>query len=126
MPTKPITPKKILLVNRNAPYGNSIARESLDVALAGALFNQQISLLFMDDGVFQLLNHQDADSIEQKNIASLLSVLPLYDVDKIYVHQGSLTERQLSSKDLIAIPIQALDTDAVKHLINQQDHLLSF
>jgi tRNA 2-thiouridine synthesizing protein C len=121
-----MTPKKILLINRHSAYGSSIAQEAVDVALAGALFNQQISVLFMDDGVFQLLKHQDAESIQQKNVASLLSVLPMYDLDKIYVDQDSLTQRQLSFEDLISIQIQPLDTQAVKELISQQDHLLSF
>src|SRR5690554_7301836 len=75
--------KRILLISRHAPYGSSIAREALDAVLASAAYDQQISLLFMDDGVFQLLAEQDPGSIGQKSFASMLSALPLYDVTNI-------------------------------------------
>jgi tRNA 2-thiouridine synthesizing protein C len=58
--------KKILLVSRHAPYGNSTARESIDIALAAAAYDQDIGILFMDDGVFQLLKNQQSQHVDQK------------------------------------------------------------
>ena len=45
------TVKKIMYVNRKAPYGTIYALESLEVVLIAAAFDQDVSLVFMDDGV---------------------------------------------------------------------------
>ena len=71
------------MVVRHSPYGSSLARASLDVALAAAAFEQPVKLLFMGDGVLQLLPEQDSRAIGQKNIGRLLSSLPLYDIDMV-------------------------------------------
>jgi len=46
--------KKFLYVNRRAPHGTVYAHEALEVVLIGAAFDQDVSLAFIDDGVFQL------------------------------------------------------------------------
>ena len=51
--------KKFLYLNRKAPYGTIYAWESLEVVLIGAAFDQEVSLLFVDDGVYQLTKGQD-------------------------------------------------------------------
>jgi tRNA 2-thiouridine synthesizing protein D len=48
------TIKKFLYLNRKAPYGTIYAWESLEVVLIGAAFDQDVSLAFVDDGVYQL------------------------------------------------------------------------
>lgn len=118
--------KKILLISRHAPYGKSTAREAIDIALAASVYDQDISVLFMDDGVFQLLANQHAQSIDQKNIASILTALPLYDIENIFVHQESLDARALTSTELILEDLQILNNEAVGSLLNQQDQILSF
>ena len=45
--------KKFLYLNRKAPYGSIYALESLEVVLIGAAFDQDVSLAFIDDGVYQ-------------------------------------------------------------------------
>lgn len=118
--------KKILFISRHAPYGSSIARDALDALLAASAYDQQLGLLFMDDGVFQLLRNQEGQSIEQKNIAAILPVLPLYDVENIYVHWESLHQRGITQTDLVLDSVQLIDSMAVSRLLAQQDQLLSF
>ena len=48
------TIKKFMFVNRKAPYGTIYALESLEVVLISAAFDQDVSLVFMDDGVYQI------------------------------------------------------------------------
>ena len=43
--------KKFMFMNRKAPYGTIYALESLEVVLITATFDQDVSLVFMDDGV---------------------------------------------------------------------------
>lgn len=50
--------KKFMYVNRKCPYGTIYALESLEVVLITAAFDQDVSLAFTDDGVYQLMKDQ--------------------------------------------------------------------
>jgi tRNA 2-thiouridine synthesizing protein C len=92
--------KKFMYINRKAPYGTIYAWESLEVVLIGAAFEQDVSLAFMDDGVFQLTKGQDTAGIGMKNFSPTYSALGDYEVTKIYVEKESLEERGLTLDDL--------------------------
>ena len=92
--------KKFLYVNRRAPYGTIYAWESLEVILIGAAFDQDVSLAFVDDGVYQLTKGQDTAGIGMKNFSPTYSALGDYDVNKIYVEKESLEARGLTLDDL--------------------------
>nr|AFI78395.1 intracellular sulfur oxidation protein DsrF [uncultured bacterium ws101A12] len=92
--------KKFLYVNRKAPYGTIYALESLEVVLIGAAFDQDVSLAFLDDGVFQLTKGQNTDGIGVKNFSPTFRALGDYEVTKLYVEQESLEERGLTPDDL--------------------------
>ena len=92
--------KKFMYVNRRAPYGTIYAWESLEVVLIGAAFEQDVSLAFIDDGVYQLTKGQDTGGIEMKNFSPTYSALGDYEVNKIYVEKESLEERGLTLDDL--------------------------
>lgn len=94
------TTKKFLYVNRRAPYGTIYAWESLEVVLIGAAFEQDVSLLFMDDGVYQLVKGMDTKGIGMKNFTPTYAALGDYEVNKIYVDKEALAERGLSLDDL--------------------------
>ncbi|HCS63449.1 MAG TPA: sulfurtransferase complex subunit TusC [Cellvibrio sp.] len=118
--------KKILLISRQAPYGKSAAREAIDAALAASIYDQDIGILFMDDGVFQLLKNQQSQLIDQKNIGSILPALALYGIENVYVHQESLDARAIKLDEIIFDDPQLLNNKDVGNLLNEQDQLLSF
>lgn len=117
--------KKILFISRQAPYGQSTAKECLDAILAASAYEQDLSLLFMGDGVFQLKKHQDTGESQQKNLANIFPVLGLYDIDKIYTQESALKERGLQQDDLV-VTTTPLNNEAIQTLMEQQDQLLSF
>ena len=121
-----IPSKKLLFISRHAPYGSSLAKDALDAVLASSAYDQQLSLLFMDDGVFQLLKNQASAEITQKSFSSLLPVLPLYEINSIYVHYESLEKRQITINELVIEGVQIIDSAAIYSLLAQQDQLLSF
>jgi len=92
--------KKFLYINRKAPYGTIYAWESLEVVLIGAAFEQDVSLAFLDDGVFQLTKGQDTKGVGMKNFSPTYAALGDYEVTKIYVEKESLEERGLTIDDL--------------------------
>lgn len=103
--------KKFLYVNRKPPYGTIYALESLEVVLIGAAFDQDVSLAFLDDGVFQLTKGQNTDGIGVKNFSPTFRALGDYDVTKFYVEKESLDERGLSVDDLQDITYEDEDDD---------------
>jgi tRNA 2-thiouridine synthesizing protein C len=119
------TIKKFLYLNRKAPYGTIYALESLEVVLIGAAFEQDVSLAFIDDGVYQLKKNQDTKSVEMKNFSPTYRALEGYDVEKLYVDKASLEARGLTEEDLV-VPVQVLDDAQMAELMAQQDVVLSF
>ena len=85
-----MTTKKFMFVNRKAPYGTIYALESLEVVLITAAFDQDVSLVFLDDGVYQLKKGQQTKGIEMKNFSPTYRALEGYDVEKLYVERESL------------------------------------
>lgn len=133
------TKKKFLYVNRRAPYGTIYALESLEVVLIGAAFEQDVSLAFLDDGVFQLVNGQDTQGIGMKNFSRTYKALGDYEVRKLYVERESLAERGLTLEDLMPITYEDEDEDYAEKpaiqlvgraelakLMAEQDVILSF
>ncbi len=116
--------KDILLVFRHAPYGNALAREGLEAALACGAMGAKTSVLYINEGVWQLLEPQDSGAIDCKNQAAMASALALYDVEDIWVDGASLQQRKLSSADIQAGKI--IDTARVQELLATSNSILSF
>ncbi len=131
--------KKFMYVNRRAPYGTIYAWEALEVVLIGAAFDQDVSLAFLDDGVFQLMKGEDTGDVEMKNFSPTYSALGDYDVTKLYVEKESLEERGLTVEDLMPLKYEDEDDDwaekdsirlvsrkEMAELMDEQDVLFSF
>ena len=117
--------KKFMFVNRKAPYGTIYALESLEVVLISAAFDQDVSLVFVDDGVYQLKKGQTTDGIGMKNFSPTYRALEGYDVEKLYVAKESLDERGLTEDDLL-VDVQVMGKSELADLMDDQDVILSF
>ena len=131
--------KKFLYINRKAPYGTIYALESLEVVLIGAAFEQDVSLAFIDDGVFQLMAGQDTAGVGMKNFSRTYKALGDFEIKKLYVERESLEARGLTLDDLQAITwedenedyaekpsIQLVSRGEMAGIIASQDVVLSF
>ena len=103
--------KKFMYMNRKAPYGTIYALESLEVVLIAAAFDQDVSLAFVDDGVYQLMKGQNTEEIGMKNFSPTYSALGDYDIKKIYIEKESLQERGLCLQDLQELKYEDEDDD---------------
>jgi tRNA 2-thiouridine synthesizing protein C len=119
------TSKKFMFVNRTAPYGTVYALESLEVVLITAAFDQAVSLVFIDDGVWQLKKGQQTKGIETKNFSPTYRALEDYDVEKLYVEREALDARGLTEDDLI-VGVNVLSASELGTLMAEQDVVLSF
>lgn len=117
--------KNILVIQRCAPYGSSLAREGLDYVLTSAAYDQNIQILFLGDGIFQLLKNQDSSDIQLKSHLGAMEVLPLYDIEDLYAVKEDLAERNIQESAL-GLPIKLISRQDVHSLINKQDHVMGF
>jgi len=117
--------KKFMFVNRKAPYGTIYALESLEVVLITAAFDQDVSLVFVDDGVYQLKKGQQTKGIETKNFSTTYRALEGYDIEKLYVEKESMDARGLKEEDLL-VDVTVLTSKEMGELMGQQDVVLSF
>jgi len=111
-------------VNRKAPYGTVYALESLETVLISAAFDQDVSVVFIDDGVFQLKKGQDTKAINMKNFSPTFRALEGYDVEKLYVEKESLEARGLTEDDLV-VDVEILSTDELREIMAAQDVVIS-
>jgi tRNA 2-thiouridine synthesizing protein C len=117
--------KKFLYVNRRAPYGTIYALESLEVVLIGAAFEQDVSLAFLGDGVYQLAKGQDTRAVQVKNFSPAFRALEDYDVTKLYVEKEALEARGLAEADLV-VPVQVVGAERMAEIMEAQDVILTF
>ena len=120
----------ILVVCRSAPYGSSLAREALETALAAGAMGAQITMLFLDEGVWQLVDQHKPEAIGRKNHGAMLSALPIYDIDEILIDQASLEKRGLGASNLNQIAqlnsAQLLNAQTTRETLASHHLILSF
>lgn len=130
------TTRRILCINRRAPYGTVYAQEGLEIAMIGGAFDQRIALALIDDGVFLLRRGQDTAGLGMKQFTAAYRALGDFGIYRIYVERESLQARGMDSARLLQVPADSDDdqTDLVEvvssaelsEVIQQQDVLLNF
>ena len=116
--------KHILYLLRKSPYSSSNAVEALESALVAGVFEQNVAVLFKDDGVWQLLDGQKGAAIERRTVGSVMQALPQYDVKQLFACENSLNARGLRLEDL-ALAVKSLSLDEQRELIAQQDAVVN-
>lgn len=117
--------KKFMYVNRKAPYGTIYALEGLEVVLISAAFDQDVSLAFLDDGVYQLVKGQQTKGIDVKNFSPTYRALEGYDIEKLYVERESLEARGLTEDQLI-VPVEVMSGGELMKRMEEQDVIIAF
>lgn len=117
--------KKIGVLFSALPFENQQGREALDAVLAASAYEAPLSLLFIGDGVWQLVKGQDPLQAHSKDYLSTFRALPLYEVDDIYVSSEALSARQLTEDDL-ALEVKVLNNDGLRQVLAAQDCIYRF
>ena len=131
--------KKFMYIHRTAPHGSIYAKEGLEVALIGAAFDQDVSMAFIDDGVFQIKSGQDTSATGMKNFSPAWRALGDYDITRLYVEKESLEVRGLNMEDLMPLTwedenddyiekpsIRVVDSDELAQIIAGQDVIFNY
>jgi len=125
--------KRLMIVNRKAPYGTVYGMEALDALLAASAFEQELSVAFLDDGVYQLKRNQNPAVLQFRNYSKTFMALGDFDIEHIFVEQESLFERGLIVTDLIEIlredksdAVSIVSTEKLSVIMASQDVILQF
>ena len=131
--------KKFMYINRRAPCGTVYPLEGLEVVLIGAAFEQEVCMVFISDGVFQLKQGQDTIDSGMKNFSPTYRALGDYEVTRLYVEHESLEERGLTEADLMPLTwededddwaekpsIQIVSRTQLSDLLEEQDVVFNF
>jgi len=115
--------KNFMYVMERAPHGTIYTYEGLEMVLITAAYEQDISLTFIDDGVYALLKDQDTADLQIKGFVKTFKALDDYDVEKLYVDRQSLEERGLSKNDLI-VDVEVLEAAEIGRIMEEQDVII--
>jgi tRNA 2-thiouridine synthesizing protein C len=110
---------------RSAPHGSASGREGVDALLAASAYCEDISVLFIGDGVYQLIAGQQTGDILSKDYSPMLKLFDLYDIEQVYVCSDSLAERGLAQADLV-IDAESLSVVDMQAQLHRADKVLSF
>jgi len=129
-------PHKFMLIVRKAPHGSIYVHEAIEVMFIMATFDMDLSIVFLDDGVFAVKKGQDTTELGIKGFSASLGTLAYWDVTNVYVDEQSLKERNLTADDLVTVGEDGdteetlypkiLSTDELKKMMHEQDSVLSF
>ena len=115
------TRKKILYIADTTPFENSIARENLDFVMMHASFEVDVSIVFVDTGILQLLNTEH-DKIQTRAFTPVLASFKHYDINDLYVLDTSLKQFKLTKNQLIC-SVKIITSNQFKDLMSQFDYI---
>ena len=106
--------KRVLYLIRRRP--GVLADETTDLMLVSGVFEQPTSVLFIDDGVYQLLGLDTRQAT--------IKALPTYDIDDLHVSVESLASRGISA-DGIQLAVRGASRQDVRDLLANHDVVLT-
>ena len=117
---------KVMFVRRSAPYGNIFEQEAIEAMIMFGAYEQDISVSFIDDGVYSLKKGQDPSLLGKKNFSLTYMILKDdFEINHIYVEKESLEERGLNESDLIT-EVEVLDRNALREKMDEMKAFLPF
>lgn len=108
--------KRFLFTLQKSSYDGLHVQEIMDVILTTAAFEQDVTVLLLDNAVFHLKKNQ----IAQKNTATLFELLQTMDVNNVFVETESLAERGLNV-EMLTQSVQTISRYSVVEFMTQFD-----
>jgi tRNA 2-thiouridine synthesizing protein C len=117
--------ESVVVLMRKAPYGSVYTAEGLRSILGIGVFEVDVHVLFVDDGVYALAKGQDPSDLDMKALGDAFPTLPEFGVSKFYVHEPSLKERGLKAEDLV-IDVKMVDDSGAAQVMESVGTVLPF
>ncbi|MBU2917775.1 sulfurtransferase complex subunit TusC [Psychrosphaera sp. F3M07] len=117
-----MTVKNILIIHTQSGLNNLQGKEALDLSLIFGAYEQNVSVLFYQQGVTQTLAQQTPELINQKDYLSTIKALGIYDIDHVFACQNSLQQFGLANHELIQ-GVEQISLLDIKQLKSNADHI---
>lgn len=114
-----------LVVLSHSPYSSPLARSALETVMAGAVFDQPVALLLQGAGVLAALPQQDGQRVGKRSPGKILTSLPYYDVETLYVDLDAVTTYGIAI-DTLPAHAQLLDRTSLRALLLRYRHILGY
>ncbi|MGL4545073.1 MAG: sulfurtransferase complex subunit TusC [Plesiomonas sp.] len=118
--------KRIAFIFTQPPHGNAAGREGLDALLATSAYSDNLGVFFIGDGVLQLLPEQQPEIILARNYIATFKLLPLYDIENIYVNTESLQQRGITQQQPLMLDAEPLSYPQLQQKLTEYDTVLTF
>jgi tRNA 2-thiouridine synthesizing protein C len=115
----------VAILMRKAPYGSVYTAEGLRSMMGIGVFEMDINVIFVDDGVYALLKDQDPSALDMKSLGDSFPMLTEFGVTKFFVHEPSLKERGLAADDLV-MDVELVDDTKTAELLASSGPVLPF
>ncbi len=117
--------KRIAMFMRKSPYGTVYPAEGFRAMMGIAVFEMDLCVIFVDDGVFTLVDGQCPEDIDMKSLGVGFASLPDVGITEFYVHDESLKERGLSTQDLV-MDVKVVNNGELHELLDGCTAVLPF
>ena len=114
----------ILFIQSRRPHGELAGQEGLDALLMGSAFTR-CGLLFLADGVLQIVRGQNTAGSGLKDYSASYGSLKDYGVTDVYCDADSLEHYHLDAADLV-LEVTPQRKDEMAALVRQYDRVLNF
>jgi tRNA 2-thiouridine synthesizing protein C len=116
--------KKIAIINTQPSFNTPTPRESVDLALIFGAFEQQVSVFFLGDGVYQLIQNQQPELTQGKDFISAMKTYELYDIDHLVSCDTDMSSRGVSP-DRLSLDVEVLSNQQIAELLTTFDHVVT-
>ena len=108
--------KKYLIINTYSPTDGFSAEESLEFILSVASLEQTISILFLQNSIFQLSTNINYELINRQLLAQTIQAFELFALKNIYIEEHML--KKLKNLNLLINTNINFTSFSLKNLIN--------
>jgi len=116
--------KSVVLVITKPPYGLEDCFSGLYVAVACLNSNLKCSVIFLGDGVYAALAHQNTEKLSVPSVEDV--IYALLPEAKLYVHRNSLLERGIPESKVVKGIELINDAKTAELLLSEGECIITF
>lgn len=117
--------KKIAVILNHSPFDGAISREAHDMIMALAAVEHQVTVIYQDAAVLQLLPVSSTANLGCKDYTPTQKLFELYEVTAVIANTSALQQYQISPEQCL-IAVTAKSDQDIHTLLAQQQHILRF
>ena len=116
---------QVAVLMRKAPYGSVYTAEGFRTIMGIAVFETDVSVILVDDGVYALVKGQNPAKLDMKPLGDGFPTLAEFGVKSFYAHDEALATRGLTVDDLV-VPVQIVSSSQIAKILEESGKVLPF